>query len=308
MHAARPLAFLGLSAALLTALLLSYAGQPAASLSAAHAHPPPLRVDPDDPAALADLIDRIADRRVIFIGETHDRYDHHHNQLAVIRALYARGIPVAIGMEQFQRPFQRELDAFVAGAIDERALLRRTEWDERWRFDIRLYRDILAFARQEGLPLVALNAASETVRQVSAGGIDSLSAAERALFPHRIELGGGAYGDYLEAVMHMHHDLPPARRQRFLEVQYTWDQTMARSAADYLIEHPLHSLVILVGSGHVLHDEAIPARLRALYPAAQAVLVTDSGWLPPGANPEFIFAARDLQPDPTDQVAARDDE
>lgn len=309
MRAARPLAALGLVATFLSPLLLVWTGQPAANLMDAPLPTVPLRVDTTDAAALDDLIDRIVERRVVFIGETHDRYDHHLNQLAVIRALHARGATLALGLEQFQRPFQPALDDFVAGVIDESELLRRTEWERRWRFDIRLYRDILAFARQEGIPLVALNAASETVRQVSTHGIDSLSAAERALFPHQIELGGGAYGAYLEAVMQMHHDLPPERMQRFLEVQYTWDQTMARSAADYLAKHPRHRLVVLVGSGHVLHDEAIPARLRRLYPASQAVLITDSGWLPPGGRPEFILAARDRYrdpPGPVDAVAARE--
>jgi len=263
-------------------------------------------IDPTDADAMAALIERIADRNAVFIGETHDRYDHHLNQLAVIRGLHERGIDVAIGMEQFQRPFQRHLDDFVAGRIDEATLLERTEWDQRWRFDVGLYRDLLDYARAHGIPIVALNASTETVRQVSAGGIDALDSAERAVFPARIELATGAYRDKLESVFHMHgHHRPDARLERFLEVQYVWDQTMARSAADYLDRHPDTTLVVLAGSGHILHDDAIPSRLRRLRRGSQAVLVTDTGALPEGSAADYIFEARMLEPGAGDSIAGR---
>ena len=268
----------------------------------------PMPIDPDNAAAFARMLDRIEDRNVIFVGETHDRYDHHLNQLAVIRGLHDRGVALAIGMEPFQRPFQPYLDDFVAGRIDEATLLDRTEWAGRWRFDPALYRDILDYARRERIPLVALNAPTETVRQVSAYGIDGLDELERAVFPTRIELAGGAYRRQLESIFQMHgHQMPDGHLQRFLEVQYVWDQTMARTAADYLRDHPGTTLVALVGSGHVLYDAAIPGRLRRLYPGTQAVLITDAGYFPEGASASYVFKARDLRPPERDRIAASDD-
>ena len=262
-------------------------------------------IDPTDAEAMAALIERIEARDVIYVGETHDRYDHHLNQLAVIRGLHERGGQIAIGMEQFQRPFQPHVDDFVAGRIDAAALLERTEWDRRWRFDVGLYLDILDYAQRHGIPIVALNAPTETVRQVSADGVEALPAKERAMFPSRIELAGGDYRNKLESVFQMHgHHRPDGRLQRFLEVQYVWDQTMARSAADFLDANPDTTLVVLAGSGHVLHDEAIPSRVRRLHPGTQAVLVTDTGGLPEGAAVDYVFAARDLEPAGTEHLAA----
>jgi uncharacterized iron-regulated protein len=295
----------GLLLAAALPLLLQSCATPPAGDAAETAEATPMNIDPADAKSFAAMIDGISDRKVIFIGETHDRYDHHVNQLAVIRALRERGVDVAIGMEQFQRPFQRHLDDFVAGRIDEATLLERTEWNDRWRFDVRLYRDILDYAQREGIPIVALNAATETVRQVSAAGIDSLGTDERALFPPRIALAQGDYRRQLEAVFQMHgHHMPKHRLQRFMEVQYVWDQTMARSAADYLDDNPRTTLVVLAGSGHVLHDDAIPARLRQLHAGQQAVLITETGYLPEGATPDYIFSARDLSPRNDSQLAA----
>ncbi len=286
-------------------------------MSLALAHPPTNReagtvvtrlVNPAEADHINALIDQIQHTRVVMVGETHDRYDHHLNQLAIIRGLHERGVPIAVGMEYFQRPFQQHLDAFSAGAISQDELLTRTEWDQRWRFDVRLYQDILRYAQQHRLPLVALNASTETVSAVSNGGIDALDAAHRGFFPAQIELASGAYRRQLEQVFMSHSHLAESHRQRFLEVQYLWDQTMARTAGDYLTANPGRTLVLLAGSGHLLHDEAIPERLRRINPASQTVVVTDTGYMPAGARPDYVFTARDLSIEDGAQIArlARD--
>lgn len=87
---------------------------------------------------------------------THDRLDY-LNQLEVIRGLHARRRAIAIGMEQFQQPFQGVLDDYVAGASPEREMLEGTEYFERWRFGYRLLAHRLRYAREHGIPVVALN-------------------------------------------------------------------------------------------------------------------------------------------------------
>jgi uncharacterized iron-regulated protein len=281
------------------------------SLALAHTHPDVRTsvaslVDPTDQAQVTTLLDELEGSRVVMVGETHDRYDHHLNQLAIIRGLHTRGVPVAIGMEWFQRPFQAHLDDFSAGRINLAELLERTEWSARWRFDVDLYQDILQYAQRHGIPLVALNAATETVSAVSDGGIEGLDAERRSLFPPRIELAEGAYRRQLERMFAMHGATTPERQERFLQVQYVWDQTMARTAGDYLTAHPQRTLVLLAGSGHVLHDDAIPERLRRIHPALQTVVVTDMGYLPAGSEPDYVFAARDLSVEDRGRVAELD--
>jgi uncharacterized iron-regulated protein len=61
-------------------------------------------------STLEQLVEGLADKRVIFIGEQHTRYDHHLTQLEIIRHLHGQNPNLAIGMEAFQQPFQWALD------------------------------------------------------------------------------------------------------------------------------------------------------------------------------------------------------
>jgi uncharacterized iron-regulated protein len=259
-------------------------------------------VDPADAAAMDRLLDQLTLERVILVGETHDRYDHHLNQLAVIRGLRERGLDLAVGMEFFQAPFQEALDDYVAGRIDEREMLRRTQWYERWRYDYRLYRDILAYAREQGIPLVALNAAGETVARVSAGGVAALDAGER----ERLGLGPDDDTRALEArlapIFAAHAHGGSADLGRFVDVQRLWDAHMATTAADYLRAHPGRRLVILAGSGHVVPADAIPGRLARRGFGDSVAIATGPAERYAGGAPDLLFKERDRALDPAGRM------
>lgn len=216
------------------------------------------------------LIDAIADRRVVFVGESHDRYEDHLSQLQVVQGLKRRGKDLAIGMEIFQQPYQAALDAFVAGEIDEAEMLRRTQYFDRWRYDYRLYRPILRYAREQRIPVIALNIEEEVTRRVGEVGIDGLSAKERERVPAEIDRGDAAYRERIKAVFDLHPAMQKQSFDRFLEVQLVWDEGMAERAARYLSEHPEKTLVVLAGSGHVERGQGIPTRVarRARVPSA----------------------------------------
>jgi uncharacterized iron-regulated protein len=235
---------------------------------------------------MRDLLDRIADRRVVFVGESHDRYEDHLNQLAVIEGLHARGKSLAIGMEFFQQPYQGAIDAYIAGTIDEAEFLRRTEYFDRWRYDYRLYRPILRFAREKGLPVIALNLEAELTRRVGEVGIAGLTEAERARIPAEIDRSDPAYRERIEAVFAMH---PSERKQdveNFLDVQLLWDEGMAERAAAYLEANPERTLVVLAGSGHVEYRQGIPGRLtrRLDVPTVTILNGTQRGMDPAAAD------------------------
>jgi uncharacterized iron-regulated protein len=220
------------------------------------------------------IIPRLASARTVFIGEQHDRYDHHLNQLAVIRGMHARHPELAIGMEMFPQTDQPALDAYIARRIDETEMLRRTRFERRWRIGFRHYAAILRFARDQGIPVVALNAADELVAAVKAKGIAGLDAEERARLP-AIDRTDAVYRKRLEEVYAQH---PHAHRalENFVDVQLLWDESMAERAAGYLEANPARRMVVLAGNGHVAYGSGIPQRLRRRLESDEVIVVQGS--------------------------------
>jgi uncharacterized iron-regulated protein len=240
-----------------------------------------------DMATLSDmdgLIEKLADRRVVFVGETHDRYDHHLNQLAIIEGLHGQDPRLAIGLEFFQQPFQEHLDRYVSGEIDERDFLKETEYFERWRYDYRLYRPILRFARDNEIPLVALNVPRELTERVASAGIEGLSAAEREYVPAELDRDDATYRRRILEVFENHPGAEEKNFEHFLEAQLLWDEGMADRAARYLREHPEMRMVVLAGTGHVEYGQGIPNRLLRRLPVAAAIVINASH---PSLDPEL---------------------
>ncbi len=232
-----------------------------------------------DLSAMTDmdaLVAKLADRRVVFVGETHDRYDHHLNQLAVIEGLYARDPNLAIGLEFFQQPYQQYLDDFVAGRIDEREFLVGTEYFERWRYDYRLYRPIIHFARDKGIPLLALNVPRELTRKVAEKGILGLEEADRAMVPVDIDRGDEQYRQRIRQVFDSHPNADRKEFDNFLDAQLLWDEGMADQAARYLKAHPKRRMVVLAGSGHLVYGQGIPKRLLRRQPVSSAIVINSA--------------------------------
>jgi len=211
--------------------------------------------------SLERMISELAGARAVLIGESHDRFDHHRNQLEIIKRLYAGNPGLAIGMEQFQQPFQPWLDRYVQGRISTARMLIETQYYDRWRFDYRLYEPILSFARANGIPVIALNLPRELTRKAAAGGLESLSDEQAARLPE-IDRSDAGYRERLRRVFQKHPTTgSDGSFERFYTAQLLWDEGMAARAAEHLRDNPEATLVILAGSGHVAFGSGIPDRL-----------------------------------------------
>lgn len=224
---------------------------------------------------LPNIFSELAQYRVVFVGEQHDRLDHHVIQLDVIEYLHSLGTPLAIGLEFFQQPFQATLDAYVAGRIDEQEMLEKTEYFSRWAFDYRLYAPILRFARENSIPLVALNVPSDIVRQTSREGLASLDARQASFVPKDIDRNVIDYEARIRDSFEAHEGIDMGALDNFIDAQLLWDEGMAEAAASYLLEQPERLLVILAGAGHIEYRTGIPVRLeRRIFSPVATVLPT----------------------------------
>ncbi|MEW6593617.1 MAG: ChaN family lipoprotein [Thermodesulfobacteriota bacterium] len=237
---------------------------------------PPFGVALADRLDLTAIMERLRGTRVIYLGETHDKFEDHRLQLRVIRAMHRQWGKLAIGMEMFPRSTQAVLDAFVAGTIDEREFLKKSGYFRNWGFDYRLYRDILIFARENKLPVVALNLDKGITSKVFRnGGLAALTPEEAATIPAERDLTLPGYRERITEVFAMHgqHTATPEQANNFLQAQALWDEAMAEAAAEFLRRNPDHRMAMVVGQGHAVRDTAIPPRLARRLPVTQAVIL-----------------------------------
>ena len=216
------------------------------------------------------VIGQAASASVVLLGERHDAAAHHRWQLDVLTDLHARKAHMALGFESFPRRVQPILDTWVSGALSEQAFLEKVVWKDVWGFDPELYMPLFRFARDNGLPMVALNVERSLVRRTGKEGWASVPHDERE------EMGdparaSAAYQSRLEAVLsaHAHGAGDPnidqaAKRNRFVEAQLVWDRAMAEALAQAWKADTQRLVVGIVGQGHVDYGYGIPHQLADL--------------------------------------------
>jgi len=242
--------------------------------------PPPLGISLPQSLSFAAIMEQIADRRVVHVGENHTRLEDHQLQLRVIRALFAQNPKLAIGMEMFSRETQPILDRYVAGELSEPEFLRQSKYFSKWGYDYRFYREIINFARRNKIPIVALNQDKAIVSKVFKEGAAALSDEELAKVPADRDLAIPDYRQRISGVFSMHgqNGADPKQFNNFFQAQAIWDETMAESVTTYLTAHPESRMVVLAGQGHTDKATAIPPRIsRRLPTIRQAVILNSMG-------------------------------
>lgn len=240
------------------------------------------------------IIKEIADRDIIYIGEQHDQSGHHQAELRVIEALYAVNPNIAVGMEMFQYPFQKYIDAYMDGSISEKEFLRKTEYFKRWRFNYRLYRPIVEFCRRHKIPVVALNLPGEISRKVAKEGLEALTPDQRRMLPENLDFSNMNYQKRLETVFKEHKG-KVSNFKNFYQAQICWDETMARQAAEYIKSHPEKKMIILAGNGHIERGSGIPDRVNRYGNFTRAILINCTGSPPEADAGDFFLFPREAE-------------
>jgi len=249
---------------------------------------------------LDQIIDAIADKKVIYIGEIHNRFEHHLVQLYIIEALHKRGIPLAIGMEMFERGQQQALDDYIAGAIDEKTFLKVSRYFEVWGIDYPLYQMIINFARTNQVPIVGLNIDRKIVSKVSKDGISSLSEEEKQKLPPQIDLSDQQYKKWLEKAFHHHNGME--QMDNFYHAQILWDESMAEAAYAFMKRNPQRTLIILAGGGHIAYGSGIPSRLYRRNNIPYATVLNATGEELSKGVADFILFPKEIAAPPVPKL------
>ena len=223
----------------------------------------------------AQLLDVIGGSRVIYVGETHDNVCAHQVQLEVIKGLVER-FPgkVAVGMEVFQRSYQEAMDQWSRGELSEREFLKRSGWYSNWGMDYGYYRPILEYIREGHIPLLALNAPADLVKEVRRRGLGGLSKDWQDTLP-TMDLSDPHHRKLVEAFYQAHPPTSAKSFDAFYQVYVLWDETMAETVAHYLAtdEGRHKKVVVLAGGNHVRYGLGIPRRAFRRLPAAYTIVL-----------------------------------
>lgn len=257
----------------------------------------PQVVDLSTLKTLKSVIEGAAGKKIVYVGEYHDRVSHHNVQLQVLQGLHRKDPKIAVGMEMFQRPFQKALDDYISGSIDEREFLKRSEYFKRWGFDYNLYKPIIDFCREQKIPVVALNISREVVEKVAQKGLDALSEEEKKEIPLQMDFSDDEYRERLKDIFDRHRGTGERNFDFFYQAQVLWDEIMSQSIDEFLKKNPDRRMVGITGGGHLAYGSGIPKRTFRRNGYEYAVILND-------ADVERDIADYIVFPKPLDGVTA----
>lgn len=227
---------------------------------------PPLFQPAKSVQTLSEVVTETINSRVYYIGERHTSTADHLLQFQIIEELHRRGADLAIGMEMFPVSSQPALDSYLDPDqnMSEQNFLKQSKYFDVWKYDYRLYRPIINFAKENGIPLIALNTEGKITRSVFRNGsTEKLTEEEKSLLPEERDLSLPGYFDRLQAIHNLH--IPEGHDSRalagFIQAQAIWDETMAENIANYLLNEPMKKMVVIAGSQHTRKDSGVPPRV-----------------------------------------------
>lgn len=244
-------------------------------------------LDPESRQKLdsSETLKQAAKPGVVLLGESHTSREDHLWQLQTVAGLHAHHPQMIIGFEAFPREVQPILDEWSAGKLSQQEFLKKVRWSEVWGYDADFYMPLFDFARQNRLPMIALNVDRGLVSRVAREGWNAIPAGDReglgdpaeASADYRKALAevwaakaalrhgnGSAPEDSSNPVPDIEDILKEPGFDRFVQAQLTWDRAMAEALADARRTDAGALVVGILGRGHVEHGYGVPHQLADL--------------------------------------------
>lgn len=247
-----------------------------------------------EPLLFPKMIQEMTGSRFIYIGESHNDMAMHDIQLQIIRALYEKNTPIAIGLEMLPTETQPVLERWNQGLLSQDDFLRQVRWYIHWNMNFGFYEKIFNFAREKKIPLYALNVPRELITKIRIKGWEALTDEEKSL-ASQPDLSSEDHRTLIRAIFEsteLPHQMKGEGLDKVFEglyrAQAAWDEIMAANAIQGQ-ERETGVMVVLAGSGHLLYNLGINRRVYektrlpsrtvvavSLSPEAQSIRVSRS--------------------------------
>lgn len=222
---------------------------------------------------LEELVRRLAEADVVFLGEEHDNDTGHRLQLWTTQELYRARPNLVLSLEQFECDVQPVLDAYLAGEIDEqrfRTLARP------WNNYTEHYRPVIEWARAHGVPVVAANVPRPLAARTARYGWASVAGRREA--PWALWTEEPEYRARFTAAMEEHGSPGFDERdlERWFAAQVVKDERMAESITAALSRRPPPLVVHWCGKFHSDRRLGTVSRVLRRRPDVRVAVVTMS--------------------------------
>jgi uncharacterized iron-regulated protein len=206
-----------------------------------------------------DLILRLSDASIVYIGEMHTSMEDHQAQLAILQKLSTGKKCLEMGMEMFPREAQPVLDRFILGDMTEDEFLKEVRWNQVWGFSFQLYHPLIDFARERHIRILGLNAPHDVVSAIAHNGLASLTETERNQVAREFHLDDPKNRARIQRGFTDHGKEGIKDFETFFEAQLAWEETMAETLAARLKENGGKcTIVVILGKGHIDDRLGVP--------------------------------------------------
>lgn len=259
----------------------------------AFAAPKILRVSDQKQVALSQCLEDLDRSDVIFMGDTHDDRQLHDDQLEMIRGLYGKHPKLAIALEMFTIEGQQDLDSWVKGGMGEEAFQKI--YAKNWSYPWPLYRELFLFARDNHIPMIALNVPKPIISKVVRQGHQALNEEDKKALPPKVswELNP-AQAEYLKRIRTQlfGNRQTPFPATHFAEAQALRNDTMAWNIYKYASRTADAKVVVIAGTWHAIRNGS-PESLRLYGIAKSKIVLPDlvefSGQLPTPEEADYLI-------------------
>lgn len=210
---------------------------------------PPIH-DEDSVIRIADLMQKIEDKKVVMVGEIHNQFEQHLAQLAILKAAHHKKPDAALAIEWIQAKYQSALDAFMRDEIDLLSFIEQTDYEKAWGYDIRQFLPILEYAKQNKISVYAIDVGKELVKKIYHHGMKALSKEEKSMLPEKMVALSAAQQSEIEQAMRV-HQVSEEKIQNLVLAQRIRDAAMTENVLKTL-EKGHSQVIVLAGINHVL--------------------------------------------------------
>lgn len=211
------------------------------------------------------MIKEMKESEFIYVGETHNSLPMHDIQSKIIQALYEQDRNLSIGLEMFPVSFQEALNKWSMAILSQDEFIRESRWYVNWNFNFGFYEKIFKLAKNNKIPLYALNAPRAIIRKIRMKGWGKLSEDEKKAVP-KPDVSHEEHRILIRTIfesMELPHQMKGGDLDMVFEglyrAQSAWDEVMAFNALQSR-EREGRKMVVLVGSGHLLYNLGINRR------------------------------------------------